>query len=369
MPVPMIDLVTQYRRIKAEIDAAVAEVFAAQEFVGGANVERLESAVATYTGASHAVGVASGTDALILLLRAAGVQPGDEVITTPFSFFATAGSIANIGAVPVFADIDPVTFNIIPDLIAQRITDKTRAIVPVHLYGQCADMDPIMALADKHGLFVIEDAAQALGARYKGRAACTLGSAAALSFYPTKNLGGAGDGGMVVTTNAATSDRVRLLRSHGANATYIHSIVGTNSRLDAVQASVLRVKLRYLDQWNEERRTKAAYYSSRLAGVDGVVTPTELESNYHIYHQYVIRVPKRDALRQHLIASGIGCAVFYPRPLHQQECFEHLGYRAEDCPVAEKASQEVLALPMFAELTHEQQDEVVNAIKAFFAQE
>jgi len=263
-------------------------------------------------------------------------------------------------------DIDPVTFNLVPELVANAVTEKTRAIVPVHLYGQCADMDAIMAIAAKHELFVIEDAAQALGARYKGRHSCTLGDAAAISFYPTKNLGGAGDGGMVVTNQTATADRVRLLRAHGSNTVYIHSIVGTNSRLDALQASVLRVKLRYLDQWNEERRAKASYYTTGLADISGVTTPTELDWNYHIYHQYVIRVPERDALREHLRSKGIGCAVFYPRPLHRQECFEHLGYKASDCPVASEVSQEVLALPMFAELTHEQQDEVIGAVKSFF---
>lgn len=369
MKVPMLDLRAQYRRIKDEIDAVVAEVFATQVFVGGEKVEGLEKAIMRYTGASRALAVASGTDALLLLLRAMGVRPGDEVITTPFSFFATAGAIANVGAKPVFVDIDPVTFNIDVAQVEARITERTRAVIPVHLYGQCADMDALMALNARHPhLYFLEDAAQALGARYKERPACTLGHAGAVSFYPSKNLGGAGDGGMVLTREKAIADQVALLRAHGADATYYHQIVGTNNRLDALQAAVLLVKLGHLDTWNKERRERAAYYTERFSELSEVTVPTEAAGNYHVYHQYVIRVPRRDALRDLMKKRGIGCAVFYPVPLHQQKCFQHLGYRESDCPEASKASREVLALPMYAELPQADQDIVIETVKEHLAQ-
>ncbi len=364
MPVPMIDLGAQYASIRGEIDAAVAEVFATQGFVGGPKVAGLEAEIARFTGAEHALAVASGTDALLLFLRAIGVNPGDEVITTTFSFFATAGTIANAGAIPVFVDIDPATYTMDVDQIASRITGRTRAIVPVHLYGQCADMDPILRIAAKHSLHVIEDAAQALGARYHGRNACTLGDSAAVSFYPTKNLGGAGDGGMVLTRHADIAERVGLLRAHGSDTTYYHRIVGTNSRLDALQAAVLLAKLPHLERWNAARRERAAYYSQRFAEVPEVVVPIEADGNYHVYHQYVIRVPRRDKAREALKERGIGSAVFYPVPLHAQECFRSLGYAESDCPHAAQACREVLALPMYPELTETQQDEVVEAITA-----
>ncbi len=367
MPVPMIDLRAQYRRIKTEIDAAVAEVFETQGFVGGINIDRLEKGIEAYLGVGCAIAVASGTDALLLSLKAMGVGPGDEVITTPFTFFATAGAIANLGAKPVFADIRPDCFTIDPDAIEALVTPQTKAIVPVHLYGQCADMDPINAIASKYGLAVLEDAAQALGARDKGRPACTLAPMAAISFYPTKNLGGAGDGGMVVTQDAALAQRVRLLRAHGAGTTYIHTIVGTNSRLDALQAALLNVKLPHLDQWNAERRAQAAYYAERFAEIPEVIPPVERAGNFHVYHQYVIRLPHRDAARDLLRARGIGCAVFYPLALHMQECFRYLGYEEKDCTHAAQACREVLALPMYPELTPDQQDEVVAAIKEHLA--
>ena len=362
MPVPMIDLRAQYRSIRREIDAAVAEVFEAQAFVGGPKIEALETALARYVGVEHAVAVASGTDALVLLLKAVGVEPGDEVITTTFSFFATAGAIANVGATPVFVDIDPVTFNMDVAQIESRITNRTRSIMPVHLYGQCADMDPIMRLAAQRGLYVIEDAAQSLGARYQDRPACALGHAAAVSFYPTKNFGGAGDGGMVLTRDVSIANRVRLLRAHGADKTYEHEIVGTNSRLDALQAAVLLVKLAHLDAWNQRRRERAAYYTAKLASLPGVTVPTEMPGNYHIYHQYVVRLSKRDDARELLQKRGIGCAVFYPVPLHAQRCFAHLGHGEWDFPQAAQACREVLALPMYPELAPAQQDEVVAAL-------
>ncbi len=367
MAVPMIDLRAQYRSIKGEIDAAVTEVFETQGFVGGPKVEQFETGVAHYLGVEHALSLASGTDALLLALKAAEVKAGDEVITTTFSFFATAGAIANAGGTPVFVDIDPVTYNMDVAQIEAHISERTRAIVPVHLYGQCADMDAITAIAAKHGILVIEDAAQSFGARYKERLACTLGDAAALSFYPTKNLGGAGDGGMVVTDNEALGNAVRLLRAHGGDRTYYHRIVGTNSRLDAIQAAVLAVKLQHIDKWNEERRARAAFYNELLSEMPEITTPRENQDNFHVYHQYVIRLPRRDEAKELLAKKGVGCAVFYPLPLHSQQCFQHLGYAEEDRPVATQLCREVLALPMYPELTPEQQKEVVSALKDHLA--
>lgn len=367
MPVPMLDLQAQYRRIQPEIDAAVAEVFESQRFIGGPEVEGLEKAVAEYLAVEHAIGVASGTDALLLSLKALGVNSGDEVITSTFSFFATAGAAANAGATPVFVDIDPDTFNIDVSQIEARITEWTRAIMPVHLFGQCADMDPILEIAAKHKLPVVEDAAQAIGARYKGRPACTIGNAAALSFYPTKNLGGAGDAGMVIARDARLAEAVRRLRNHGADTAHLHKVVGTNSRLDAIQAAVLEVKLKYLDGWNEQRRAHAAYYNTRFANMPEVTTPVERGGNHHVYHQYVIRIPARDAARELFERRGIGCSVFYPLPLHQQECFRAFGCHETACPRAVEASKEVLALPIYPELTPEQQDQVVDAVKEHLA--
>ncbi|HEX72642.1 MAG TPA: DegT/DnrJ/EryC1/StrS family aminotransferase [Candidatus Hydrogenedentes bacterium] len=367
MPVPMLDLKAQYASIKGEIDAAVAEVLASQQFRGGPKVEALEQAIARYVGAPHAIGVASGTDALLLPLKAVGLRPGDEVITTPFTFFATAGAIVNAGGTPVFVDIDPDTYNINPHLIASRITDRTRAIIPVHLYGQCADMDPILDIAARRDLHVIEDAAQAIGARYLGRPACSMGHAAAISFYPTKNLGAAGEGGMVAARDDSIAAMVRLLRAHGAGTTYIHTLVGMNSHLHSIQAAVLGVKLRYLDTWNAKRRENAAYYNSRFAAMPEIVVPKTLPGNDHVFHQYVIRLPRRDAARALFQERGIGCGVFYPLPLHRQECFAPFGCGGAECPEADCAAQEVLALPIYPELTTEQMDEVVQAIKEHLA--
>ena len=323
--------------------------------------------IARYVGVEHAVGVASGTDALQLLLQAIQMPPGSDVITTAFSFFATAGAIANAGAKPVFVDVDPETLNIDPARVEACITENTRAIIAVNLYGQSADLDPLMDLAAKHGLHLFEDAAQSLGARYKDRSSCSIGHAAAISFYPTKNLGGAGDAGMVVTGDAQLAQRVALLRAHGAEDAYHHQVVGTNSRLDALQAAVLRVKLPHLDQWNQGRRERAAYYDAAFADMPEVRPVVRAESNQHVYHQYVVRLPRRDEARQFLSERGIGCAVFYPIPLHRQECFEHLGYTDRDCPNAVRAAKEVLALPMFPELTPSEQDEVIAAIRAHLA--
>lgn len=363
MPVPMLDLRAQYASIKAEIDAAVAEVFAAQQFRGGPKLEVFENAMADYIQAEQAIGVASGTDALYLLFRAIGLKPGDEIITTPFTFFATAGAIVNAGGRPVFVDIDPVTYNIDAEQVEARIADQTRGILPVHLYGQCADMDPLFEIAERQGLYLIEDGAQAVGAKYGDEPACSIGHAAALSFYPTKNLGGAGEGGMVVVNDMSLGDTVRLLRTHGAGQTYVHELVGTNSHLDALQAAVLLVKLKHLDAWNAKRREHAAYYDAHLAELPEVTIPAEACGNYHIYHQYVIRLPERDAARELFEERGIGCGVFYPIPLHKQECFAFLDCAKTPCPEAEKACREVLALPMYPELVPDQLDEVITAVK------
>ena len=362
----MLDLSAQYEQIRCEIESAVAEVFEMQAFRGGPKVESFEKAMAGYLGVVDAIGVNSGTDALLLTLKALDLEPDDEVITSTFTFFATAGAISNAHAKPVFVDIDPSTYNIDVSQIESKITDRTKAIVPVHLYGQCADMDAILEIADKHDLYVVEDAAQAIGARYKDRPACTMSNpAGALSFYPTKNLGAAGDGGMVVANNESIGRMIRLLRCHGSEVTYHHSIIGTNSHLDAIQAAVLEVKLKYLDEWIEKRRANASYYNDKLAEVDEITLPVESEGFYHSYNQYVIRIPERDAARDFLQKKGIGCAVFYPVPLHRQGCFRYLGHDENDCPVANTAAEEVLALPIFPELTRKQQDEVIDALKAY----
>jgi dTDP-4-amino-4,6-dideoxygalactose transaminase len=362
MPVPMLDLKAQYASIKTEIDTVVAEVFAAQQFRGGPHSDAFESAVADYVGVPHAIGVASGTDALYLALKALDLQPGDEVITSPFTFFATAGAIVNAGGTPVFADIDPVTYTLDPKSVEARITGRTRVIMPVHLYGQCADMDALAALAAPHAIPIIEDAAQAIGARYSGRSAGAMGLMAALSFYPTKNLGAAGEGGMILTTDDDTAKNLRMLRCHGASATYVHEIVGTNSHLHALQAAVLNVKLRHLDDWNAARRQHADYYTNALNELFGIDVPVERSGSFHVYHQYVVRVPQRDACRKLFTERGIGCGVFYPVPLHRQECFAGLDTDAK-CPEADRAALEVLALPMYPELTATQQDEVVAALR------
>jgi dTDP-4-amino-4,6-dideoxygalactose transaminase len=348
-----------------EILAAVENVLKTQQFRGGNAVESFEQAIAAYTGTKHALGVASGTDALYLLFRALDLEPGNEIITTPWTFFATAGAIVNAGARPVFVDIDPHTFCIDPQQIEDRITPRTRAILAVHLYGQCANMEAITHVAARHGVPVFEDAAQALGARQNGVAACALSQGGALSFYPTKNLGAAGEGGMIATNSNALADRIRLLRCHGAPKTYFHEVVGVNSHLHGMQAAVLHVKLKYLDEWTAARRRVAARYDEALRGLDGVVTPSIATGNEHVYHQYVIRIVNRDAAKEFLQSRGVGCAVFYPLPLHMQPCFASLGYLPEDFPEALRASAEVLALPIYPELTEAQQDEVIGALKDF----
>jgi dTDP-4-amino-4,6-dideoxygalactose transaminase len=372
MQVPLLDLKRQYKNIKPEIDAAIQRVVESQRFILGHEVEHLEREIAAYCGVKHAIGVASGTDALLLSLKAAGVGPGDQVITTPFTFFATAGAIVNVGAQPVFVDIDPDIYNIASDQledVAQGLTDgQPRAIIPVHLYGQMADMDAVMEIAKRYDSIVIEDAAQAIGAEYKGRKAGTIGHLGCFSFFPSKNLGGYGDGGMVVTNDDELANQMRTLRVHGSRPKYYHSLVGYNSRLDALQATILRAKLPYLDTWSAQRRRVATRYGELLSDVPEIVPPVTRPDQSHIYHQFTIRVRdgSRDALRDHLKQAEIGTAVYYPLSLHLQGCFDDLGYRHGDFPEAEIASQQVLSLPVFPELTASEQEYVTGEIKSFF---
>jgi len=363
MQTPLLDLKAQYAALRDEIHAAIERVVESQQFILGPEVEALEEEVATYSHCRYGVGVSSGTDALLVSLMAIGLQPGDEVITTPYTFFATAGSIARLGARPVFVDIDPQTYNLDPAKLETAITPRTRAIMPVHLFGQMADMDPILVVAERHDLYVIEDAAQAIGAEYKGRRAGSLGHLGCFSFFPSKNLGGFGDGGMVVTNDPDLADRVRLLRGHGARPKYYHKVVGGNFRLDALQAAVLRVKLKHLDAWTAVRQRNAERYRQLFtaAGVD-VGLPCDAGYGRHIYNQFVIRSRRRDALMAHLKAHGVGCEIYYPAPLHLQECFADLGYKVGDFPASEQAAQETLAIPIYPELSEAQQETVVRAV-------
>ncbi len=367
--VPLLDLKAQYGPIRDEIRAKVDEVMDNQAFILGAEVKAFEEECAAYCGARHAVGVSSGTDALIVALMALGVGPGDEVITSPFTFFATAGSITRLGARPVFVDIETDTINIDPGAIEAALTAKTKAIMPVHIFGQCVDMDRVNAIAEKHNLGVIEDAAQAIGSEYKGRRAGSLGTVGCFSFFPSKNLGGFGDGGMVTVNDDALAETIALLRVHGAPAGYLHGMVGGNFRLDALQAAVLRIKLKHLDGWTDGRRRNADDYRRRCeaAGLtsDEIKLPVEVMDR-HIYNQFVIRATDRDGLRNHLTELKIGNAIYYPLPLHLQECFAFLGYSEGDFPVSEAAAKEVLALPVYNELTGEQRACVVDGIRSFY---
>jgi dTDP-4-amino-4,6-dideoxygalactose transaminase len=371
MGVPALDLKAQYRTIRDEIEPVVRAVIESQYFVLGPEVAALEAEIAHYCRVPHAVSCASGSDALVLPLMAWGIGPGDEVITSPYTFFATAGAVWRLGAKPVFVDIDPVTYNINPALIEAAITPRTKAIIPVHLYGQAADMDPILKIAADRGLHVLEDAAQAIGAGYKGRTAGTLGHAAALSFYPSKNLGGFGDGGMVTATDEALAKSVARLRVHGMEPKYHHHEVGFNSRLDALQAAVLRVKLRHLDSWTAGRRAIADNYRMLFAthGLERSVSlPVEHPQGFHVYNQFVIRVAAeiRDELRAHLAERKVGTEIYYPIPLHLQACFAALGHRPGDFPHAEAAATETIALPIYPELSLEQQQHVVGSIVDYY---
>ncbi len=366
-PVPFIDLTAQYRTIRSDVREAVEQVFESQAFVLGEAVERLEADIAAYCDSRYAVGCASGTDALILSLLAAGVEPGDEVITSPFTFFATAGAIHRVGARPVFVDIEPHSFNLCPNHVEQAVTDRTRAIMPVHLFGQCAEMEPLWRIATRHKIPIIEDACQAIGAEYRGRRAGVLGTVGCFSFFPTKNLGGAGDGGMVVTDDTEIADRLRRLRVHGDLGGYNHAEVGFNSRLDALQAAVLSVKLKHLDNWSAARRTNAKRYQELFREHNvrsGIEEPATLPDRRHVFNQFTIRIRggRRDEVMQFLRQSGIGCAVYYPIPLHLQTCFAHLGYREGDFPESERACREVLSLPIYAELPEEHQQRVVRKL-------
>lgn len=371
MKVPLLDLKAQFASIEREVRAAIDRVLDSQHFIMGPEVSGLEEEVAAYCGAKRAVGVSSGTDAILCVLMSLGIGPGDEVIVPPFTFFSTAGCVSRLGARPVFADIDPQTFNIDPDWIEAAITDRTRAIMPVHLFGQCADMDPICELADERGICVIEDAAQAIGATYKGRRAGTIGRVGCFSFFPSKNLGGFGDGGIIVTDDVELADRMAVCRVHGSKPKYYHGFVGGNFRLDALQAAVLRVKLRHLETWHEARRRNAARYDEFLAG-SGVTTPYIAPFNRSIYNQYVIRCPDRDGLRKHLTECGVGTEIYYPVSLHLQECFAYLGhplrggrYKEGDFPESERAQREVLAIPVYPELTDEQIYYVARSIREY----
>ncbi len=368
--VPLLDLRAQYAPIRAELLAAVTRVCDSQRFILGPEVEALERELAGLLGVGHAIGVSSGTDALLVALQAVGVGPGSEVVTSTYSFFASAGAVVRLGARPVFVDIDPVSFNLDPEAAAVAITSRTRAIVPVHLFGLSADMDPILAAARPAGIAVIEDACQAIGGIYRGRPVGSMGAAGCFSFFPSKNLGGFGDGGLVTCGDDALAARLRLLRGHGAASRYVHEVVGGNFRLDALQAAVLRVKAPYVGGWADARRRNAARYAALFGAADlegHVSLPTEPVRSRHVYNQYVVRAARRDALRAHLTACGIGTAVYYPVPFHLQECFADLGHRAGDFPHAESAAREALALPIYPELTDEQQAHVVRSIAEFYA--
>jgi dTDP-4-amino-4,6-dideoxygalactose transaminase len=364
MHVPLLDLKAQYATIKDEVLAAVAEVLESQRCIGGPKVEELEKKIAQVSDCKYAVGVSSGTDALLACLMSLEIGPGDEVITTPFTFFATIGCIARVGAKPVFVDIDPRTYNIDPSRIEAAVTRKTRAIMPVHLFGQMADMDPIMAIARKHKLAVIEDAAQSITSVYKGRKAGSIGTAGCFSFFPSKNLGGIGDGGMVVTNDEALHHRLVLMRNHGMEPKYYHKYIGGNFRLDPIQAVALLVKLPHLDDWSQARRDNAAYYNKKFAKT-AVQTPYISADCRTIYNQYCIRVPRRDEVVAKLQADGIGCEIYYPVPAHLQECFAYLGHKKGDFPESEKAAREIMALPIYPEMTDPMQDAVVDTILSF----
>jgi len=399
MKVPMLDLVRQYESIREEMDAAILEVVRSGKYILGPFVEQFEERAAEYCGVKHAIGVASGTDALLLSLKASGIGPGDGVILPSFTFFATAGVVHNVGATPVFADIDPKTFNLDPDHLRHVLTTNStnpknstnpmnptlRAVIPVHLYGQMADMDEIMAIAKEFDLAVIEDAAQAIGAEYWGGGgidrelrttnlepavkAGSIGDLGCFSFYPTKNLGAYGDGGMVTTNDDTLAEKIRLLRVHGAYPKYFHKTVGFNSRLDAIQAAILRVKLGHLDAWSRARRDVADQYDEALTDLPGIDTPFRAEDRTHIFHQYTIRVldGKRDALAEHLKERGIGMMIYYPVPLHLQECFAHLGYREGELHASERASEEVLSLPIFPEITTRERRIVAEVVTSFLS--
>ncbi|TKB57198.1 MAG: DegT/DnrJ/EryC1/StrS family aminotransferase [Nitrospira sp.] len=369
MNIPLLDLKAQFQPLRNEILAVVQTVCDEQGFILGPRVVAFEESVARYIGSRYAIGCASGSDALLLSLMAMGVKAGDEVITIPFTFFATAGAISRLGAKPVFVDIQPDTFNIDPALIERAITPRTKAIIPVHLFGQCADMAAINEIATRKKLYVIEDACQAIGAAQQEQRAGILGDTGCFSFFPSKNLGGFGDGGLITTNDKALADSMAMLRVHGSQVRYLHEVIGFNSRLDALQAAVLQVKLQYLDQWNEGRRRNAERYRqlfARTKQVDCVVLPPTRPGNFHVYNQFTVRVPKRDELRAFLKEKGVGTEVYYPLPMHLQNCYRELGHEKGSFPLSEQAAEEVMSIPIYPELTEAQQGYVVETIAEFY---
>jgi dTDP-4-amino-4,6-dideoxygalactose transaminase len=364
MNVPLIDLTTQFDGIQDDLREALDRVVSSRCFILGPEVEALEREIAAYCGVTNGIGVSSGSDALVTSLIALGIGPGHEVIVPAFTFFATAGSVARVGARPVFVDIEAGTFNMNPEALARVITKRTRAIIPVHLYGQCADMDAIGQVADARGIPVIEDAAQVIGATYKDRSACSMGKLGIVSFYPTKNLSGIGEAGMVLTDDETFAERLRSIRNHGQTGIYEHEWIGGNHRMDAIQAAVLRLKLPKLDQWTEMKRAIAARYDEALTD-SCVIPPVVREDCRHVYSLYTVRCKRRDDLRKHLAEAGIGAGIYYPMPLHLQPCFAYLGHTCGDFPVAEQACTQVLSLPVFAGMSTEQQDYVIDTVRAF----
>lgn len=372
-PVPFISLVAQHQTIAHEVTAAVGRVLAEQKFILGQEVSELETEIAKYCDSRSAIGCASGTDALILALMALGVGPGDEVITSPFTFFATASSICRLGATPVFVDIDPTTYNVDPEAVEAAITPRTKAIMPIHLFGLCADMERLWRIAVRHGVSIVEDACQAIGAEYRGRRAGVLGTIGCFSFFPTKNLGGAGDGGILTTDDSDLAKQLRRLRVHGDAGNYHHMEIGLNSRLDAIQAAILRIKLKHLDQWTEARRRNAQTYRDLFAAyslTDEMALPVEPREYKHVYNQFTVRIPggRRDGVQQRLRANHVGAMVYYPIPLHMQPCFAHLGHRVGEFPEAEAASREVLSLPVYPEMPAHHAELVVRQLKLAFGQ-
>ncbi|MCA1900770.1 MAG: DegT/DnrJ/EryC1/StrS family aminotransferase [Candidatus Hydrogenedens sp.] len=365
MHVPMLNLRAQYEAIRDEIQQAIAEVLETQQFRGGQILSQFEEDIKNFIQCRYAIGVGSGTDALILALKAIGIKSGDEIITTPFSFIATASSIVHAGGTPVFADIEPDTYHLNPKEVENQITERTRAILPVHLYGQCVDMPLFLSLAEKYSLYIIEDSAQSLGASLHNKKAGAWGHVACFSFYPTKNLGAMGEGGLVTTNYEEIANNVMLLRCHGSQKTYEHELIGYNSHLHTLQANVLRVKLRYLEKWNEKRREIARYYTQHLNELPELQLPIERAGSVPVYHQYVIRIPQRDSAQKYLREQGIATAIFYPIPIHRQPCSSTFPSSSNSYPEAEKASKEVLALPIYPELTYEQIDYVIDKIKDF----
>lgn len=382
MKVPMLDLKAQFITIEKELRQAIDGVLDTQRFIMGGEVIGLEEQIAEYSQTQFGIGCASGSDALLLALMAINIQPGDAVITTPYTFFATGGAVSRLNAIPIFVDIDPETYNIDPQKIEEVFSghhplkdklppkEKIKAVIPVHLYGQITHMDEIMEVSKKHNLIVIEDAAQAIGSEYKGKRAGTIGHFGCFSFFPSKNLGCMGDGGMVVTNDSDYAEKLRVLRLHGSKPKYYHKIVGLNSRLDSIQAAILRVKLKYLDSWTEARQVNANWYTNEIKKLDlgdKLKTPYVFNEGRHIYNQYTLRCERRDELKQYLIDNGVGCEIYYPVPLHIQECFSDLGYKNGDLPISEKAANEALSIPIYPELTNEQKQHVVDTINKFYS--